>query len=112
MSCYNTQDRVLVRTERRYKGCGKYVNVKIYRKVDRPKKISELREGDRHPVTGARIPSQYDKYAPYPGPGFCRTVRVKRVKKYVVKKVRTLVSSREVARTPISGWHPCKKGDC
>lgn len=113
MSCYNTSNRELVRTYYRWDSCKrKNVKVNVYRKKSGPS--TGYNPGQRHPVTGATIPNPNDKYAAYPGPGFCRTVRVKRVKKYKIKKVKTLVDSRVVSRTPISGWHRCgsKGRDC
>jgi hypothetical protein len=114
MSCYNT-DREFVRSYWKWDPC-KHRNVKVnvFRKKQAARPSYGTNPGQKHPQTGAVIPNPNDKYAPYPGPGFCRTVRVKRVKKYKVQKVRTLVSSREVSRTPVSGWHRCgsKYRDC
>lgn len=117
MPCNENTRREFVRTDRRWDSCKRrYVNVKIYRKV-KVKRIEDLRQGDRHPQTGRCIPSPNDKYASYPGKGFCRTVKVTKITKYKRNRWgdRIRVSGPTVTnRTPVSGWHPCKKtnGGC
>lgn len=121
----NDSTRQFVRSEQRlvsegyYGRCGnwipaKYKTVKIYRRV-KPKSISQLRPGDRHPTTGIRIPNPNDKYAQYPGKGFCRTVVTTRVKKYKTDRYgnRKLVKQYVKDRQVKTGWHPCpKKSGC
>lgn len=103
--------RQFVRSYERWDSCKRrYVKINVYRKAPKAKTLSDLRPGDRHPTTGTRIPSPNDKSAQYPGNGFCRTVCVKRVKKYRVDRYgrRTLISNNVVSRRPVTGWHVCK----
>ncbi len=105
--CLKTpQTRTLLKTKRYTKNGVVTRTVRTY-KVTKPR---TLQPGDRHPVTGITIPSPTNKAALYPGKGYCRTVKVKKVTTYKTdsRGRRIKVGTKVVSRTPVSGWHQCK----